>query len=158
MGPKKLLGSLALMALVLALALWPMTPAFAHGGEEGGEEQSSVELTEQALGILISLPQASDEALERVEAAVKAEIEEPTGDLDVGLLEEAGAALEEGDVRRATNLLELVLDDDPNAPRQEQKVESGFRTPSGGDAAALVVAVLMGVAGIALVRQRKEAH
>lgn len=151
--PKRRLWLMVLGSLVMAVALWQPVPAMAHGDEDG--EANSRELVEQAMGILVSLPEASNEALERIEDVLVSKAEGPTGDVDLDALEEAATALERGDVEEAENLLGTALGDDPALPRTEQTVKGGLRSPSDGDSTALAVAGLLGVAGIALVWRRK---
>ncbi len=103
---------LAIATALLGVVVWAAAPALAHGDEDGA---SAVELVEQALAIVVNTPAASGEALERVEAALDAEAEEPSGELDIGSLRLAADALEAGDLHDAEDALVTALGVDPHA-------------------------------------------
>lgn len=149
------------------------TPALAHGDDE---EADPVNLVEQALAIVVSTPAAADEALERIESALAVESDEPTGELEVAALELAAASIEAGDLHGAEDALVAALGSDPHAgasdpgPASEDtsaavagegaghgltdRVDGGFRSPSGLDAAALAAAAVLAVGGFGLVFKR----
>ena len=99
------------VALATLILVWGSAPALAHG-EDG--ESDPVNLVEQALAIVVNTPDAVGEAVERIEAALESETEEPTGELDVGALGEALAALEEDRVHDAEDALVAALGRDPH--------------------------------------------
>jgi len=96
---------------VIGFVGWAV-PALAHGGED---DAAAVELVEQALAIVVNTPAASGEALERVEAALAAEAEEPSGELDITSLQLAAGFLEAGDLHEAEDALVTALGIDPHA-------------------------------------------
>lgn len=123
------------MALLIAIGLmWPAAPAWAHGDEEG--EADTVALVEQALAIVVNTPGAIDEALERVESALAAEAESPTGDLAIASLEEAAAALATGDLHEAEDALISALGADPHEPLDEQGAAVAEQAPASPDESA----------------------
>ncbi len=101
----------AVVAVLGLVSFLGAVPALAHG-EEG--DADPVDLVEQALAIVVNTPEAVGEALERVEAALEAEAEEPSGELDVDALSEAAAALEEGRLHDAEDALVQALGRDPH--------------------------------------------
>lgn len=207
-GRRRRTAGIAMLAIAVAVigaaGLAPQR-ALAHGG---GDEAGAVDLVEQALAIVVNSPDAIGEALERIEAALVEEAEEPSGDLDVASLEAAVAALEAGDLHDAEDALVAALGVDPHAdgvdagqasppstdaeapvqaspdapvtadgndtpgtgdPTDEaqpvetaavsddaivhgltERVEGGFRAPSGTGVAALVLAAALGAGGLAL--------
>ncbi len=129
MGSGKRLTAISMIAVVVAVigavALAP-PPALAHGG---GDEAGAVDLVEQALAIVVNSPDAVGEALERVEAALAEEAEEPTGELDIASLQLAAAALERGDLHDAEDALVAALGIDPHAD-EDERVEAVEESPS----------------------------
>jgi len=110
---------LAVLGLVMTLVA---VPALAHGEEADADP---TDLVEQALAILVNTPEATGEALERVEAALAAETEQPSGALDVEALEAAAAALQAGELHDAEDALIEALGrdahaDEPKEPAGEQ--------------------------------------
>ncbi|GMQ85773.1 MAG: hypothetical protein BMS9Abin07_1341 [Acidimicrobiia bacterium] len=103
---------LALAAALIGVVMLAAAPALAHGEED---EAGAVELVKQALAIVVNTPAASGEALERVEAALDAEAEEPSGELDIASLKVAADALEAGDLHEAEDALVTALGVDPHA-------------------------------------------
>jgi len=114
------------VAVIGAVGLAPQR-VMAHGG---GDEAGAVDLVEQALAIVVNSPEAAGEALERVEAALTEEAEEPSGELDVTSLELAAAALEAGDLHDAEDALVAALGIDPHAD-QDEAVEPVEESPAG---------------------------
>ncbi len=111
--------SLALATALIGLLVWTAAPAFAHGEED---DSGAVELVEQALAIVVNSPGTSGEALERIEAALEAETEEPSGELDIASLELAVDALEQGDLHEAEDALVTALGIDPHAGSEDPTV------------------------------------
>ncbi len=175
---------LAVAVAMIGAATWAISPALAHGGEEG-EEIDPVNLVEQALAIVVNTPDKADEALERVEAALESEAEEPTGELDIVSLEAAAAALEIDDLHEAEDTLVAALGSDPHANEEEpggsssdepdgdhadeatgegdvsahgltERVEGGFSAPSGTDFVALAAALLVAGGGFAFVYSKSR--
>ncbi len=186
MGSGRRLTAIAMLAVAVAVigaATWATSPALAHGGGEG-EEIDPVNLVEQALAIVVNTPDKADEALERVEAALEAENEEPTGELDVALLEAAAQALEINDLHEAEDTLVEALGSNPHANADEpdasssdgaegdhaeeaseganvsahgltERVDGGFSAPSGTDFVALAAAALVAAGGFAFVYSKR---
>ena len=206
------IAMIAVVVTVIGAIAWASPPALGHGSDE---EATTVALVEQALAIVVNSPDAVGEALERVEAALAEEDEEPTGELDIASLELAAAALKTGDLHDAEDALVAALGIDPHADadkpaetveelpsessadataegtadpdvaadrdqtsRTEEsddeerstetapgstdeashgltdRVDGGFRAPSGTGVAALALAGLLAVGGFALAHQR----
>jgi len=118
-GRRRRTAGIVMIAVSVAVigAVW-LAPqrALAHGG---ADEAGAVDLVEQALAIVVNSPEAVGEAIERVEAALTEEAEEPTGDLDVASLEVALVALEAGDLHDAEDALVAALGIDPHADEDE---------------------------------------
>jgi hypothetical protein len=173
MGRRIGLGLSVAGAVTMWMA-WVALPAFAHG-EEG--ESDLVDQVEQALAIVVNTPDAVDEALERIEAALDAEAEEPSGELDVAALELAADALRDGRLHDAEDDLIEALGQDPHGVSTEpgasaesdtdaaggpsehgltERVDGGVRSPTTGGWTAIGVAAVAAALGVALVR-RKEA-
>lgn len=174
---------LVIAAAVIGATTWTISPAFAHGGEEG-DEVDPVNLVEQALAIVVNAPEKADEALERIEAALAEEAEEPTGELDIAAVEAAAAALETNDLHEAEDALVAALGGDLNASADEsvrepasqsegdeteegpgnsdavahgptERVDGGFSAPSRTDIAALAAAAVLAAGGFAFVYSKK---
>lgn len=129
MGDGKRLTAIPMIAVAVAVIgafALVAPPALAHGG---ADESGSVDLVEQALAIVVNSPDAVGEALERVEAALGEEAEEPTGELDIASLELAAAALETGDLHGAEDALVAALGIDPHAD-EDEPVEAVEEPPS----------------------------
>ncbi len=128
-GSGRRLRGIAMIAIVVAVTgaiVWATPPALAHGGDE---EATAVDLVEQALAIVVNSPDAVGEALERVEAALAEEAENPTGELDIASLELAAEALETGDLHDAEDALVAALGIDPHADENEV-AEAAEESPS----------------------------
>lgn len=180
------IAMIVIAAAVIGATTWTISPAFAHGGEEG-EEVDPVNLVEQALAIVINTPAKADEALERVEAALAAEAEEPTGELDIAAVEAAAEALETDDLHEAEDALVAALGSDPHASVDEpvresasksegdhteegpgnsdvvahgptERVDGGFSAPSRTDIAALAAAAALAAGGFAFVYSKKRGN
>ncbi len=109
------------LAVAVLVAAWGSAPAEAHGGED---EADPVDQVEQALAIVVNTPDAASEALERIEAALAEEAEEPSGELDLVALEDAAVALEEARLHDAEDALVRALGRDPHLEDPEP-VERG---------------------------------
>lgn len=118
---------LAMAAAVVGLLVWTAAPALAHGENN---DSGAVELVEQALAIVVNSPGASGEALERIEAALEAETEEPSGKLDIVSLELAVDALRQGDMHDAEDALVTALGIDPHAGSADPTVTAEAPPPS----------------------------
>ena len=103
-------------ALVLARA----SPAVAHEGEE---EVPALELTQQAIAIIRSQPELTDEIEDRIADAI--ESEDPDG-VDIAKVQEAQEAFEEGDLGQTELLLEQAIGACPGQPIETPQ---GIRTP-----------------------------
>ena len=117
----------AVVAVLGLVSFLGAVPALAHG-EEG--DADPVDLVEQALAIVVNTPEAVGEALERVEAALEAETEEPSGELDVDALTEAAAALEEGRLHDAEDALVQALGRNPHPDEPGTEAPSTTATPA----------------------------
>lgn len=168
---------LAVAVMIVGVLAPVASPAWADGG---GGEADAFNLTEQALAIVVNTPSAAGEALERVEAALAMEAADPTGEVDIAALEAAADALEVGDLHEAEDALIAALGSDPHVGADEpgqdplaaeglqggdvaahgltDRVEGGFRIPSGGDVAALVAAALLAAGGLWLALSRRGEH
>lgn len=162
------------MATATVLIMWAAPPALAHG-DEG--ESDPVNQVEQALAIVVNTPQAADEALERIEAALDTEEGEPSGELDIPALEAAAAALEDGRWHEAEDELILALGQDPHAVAIEpgltdatgsesgppahgltERVGAELRFPSTGGWSAIGAAVVAAVIGSLILRRKESSH
>ncbi len=115
-----------MMTTLIGLLVLTAAPAFAHGDDE---DSGAVELVEQALAIVVNSPAASGEALERIEAALEAETETPSGDLDITSLELAVDALKQGDMHDAEDALVTALGIDPHAGSEDPTVTVPAASP-----------------------------
>ena len=169
-GPRLWMG----LVLTVLVVSWAALPALAHGGEG---ESASVNLVEEALAIVVNTPDATGEALERVEEALEAEEVESSGELDVAALDDAAGALEEGRLHDAEDALVEALGQDPHARPAEpvsfssaaadegataaslhgltDRVDGGLRTPSAGGWTAIGLAVIAAAIGWVMVRRRE---
>lgn len=157
---------LTVASLAVAMMFLLMRPAL---GDEVEGDFTPVELTEQALAILVNAPESMGESLERIEV-VLAEDPSELGGLDIEALERAAEAIEADDDPAAENALLEALGLAPLPDVEEEgesvlaspvlvrgpteRIEAGLRSP---EWIGLVAAMVLAGAGTYLVRG-KEGH
>ena len=98
-------ASIALVSGALVVLL--STPAWAHEGEE---EVPAITTVEEAIAIIASQPEQMDAIEDKVADAQESD---DTDGVDVGLVKQAGAALDEGDMDATMLLLERSIGVEP---------------------------------------------
>lgn len=110
--------------IVLLSAALLLTPALAHGGEEGSAD--AAELTDQAIAFLQTEPPNTTAAQERIQDALAAE--QSPDDVNLKLVSAAGAALEQGAIPETVQLLDRALGKptEPLGPLITVRIGTGY--------------------------------
>ena len=138
-----------LLLLALALALTAPAGAGATGGEdEMNEAQTAQALAVQALALILSHPPPHTEALEKLDEALRADVQ---GEIDLRALRAAHAAMHDEDAVTARRFLERAF------PGESAHIVGVTFRPVRGKAQAIAgiaggAAIVL--AGLGLVRRR----
>lgn len=144
-----------LLGFVLAGVFW-MPAAWAHEGEEPIAARDAVL---QALAYIVNTPENMDVVADKVAEALEAE---ETAGVDLDLVERAQSALERQDMTEARDLLQRAIGAPPDGSTVTLGVGMDTGTSvvtdpmpgradlTGADVGLLVVAGLLGVAGVLL--------
>ena len=154
-GQASMLLTFLLAASVGALAL--AAPALA---DEGEEDVPALGLVQQAIAIIRSQPELTDQIEDKIADAIDAEDQEG---VDIAKVEEAQTSFEAGDMEQTELLLEQAIG---ACPGQPVETPEGIRTPppiaspcpapahlrafDGGPIGGTAEPLLLGVAGVAI--------
>lgn len=149
-----------LLGFVLAGAFW-MPAAWAHEGEEPIAARDAVL---QALAYIVNTPDNMDVIADKVAEALEAE---ETAGVDLAFVEQAQSALEREDMTEARGLLQRAIGAAPDGSTVTLGVGMATGTSvvtdpmpgraglTGADVSLLVIAGLLGVAGVLLCPVRR---
>ncbi len=145
-----------LLLLLLALALAAPAVAWATGGhDEENKAQTAQALAVQALALILAHPPPHNEAVEKLDEALAADVK---GEIDLRALRAAHDALHKEDVAAARRLLEHAF------PGESAHIVGVTFRPAIGSAqaiAGIIGAAALVLAGLGLARRRaadREQH